>query len=231
MVLLFGLGLWLVWNPNPAIKPDPGTQVQTLQLGPIKGVVEVSRAEEGGPARARVLYRDGSASQPISAAEFERTFGVSLDRVAARPSTPLFRLLNITSWGSLLWVAIGFAGQAAMFGRMAIQWVVSEKQKQSVIPEAFWWLSLVGGISLFSYFAWRQDLIAVLGQTSGVVIYARNIRLIHKQRRRAARAAQRLENGDTVDLGGGDSPLEPAAAAEPKPARPHIPSPVEIVRT
>jgi lipid-A-disaccharide synthase-like uncharacterized protein len=65
-----------------------------------------------------------------------------------------------------------------------IQWIVSERQKQSVVPEAFWWLSLAGGIALFAYFAWRQDIVGVLGQTSGVVIYARNIRLIHKRRRR-----------------------------------------------
>jgi lipid-A-disaccharide synthase-like uncharacterized protein len=90
-----------------------------------------------------------------------------------------------------MWVAVGFAGQMAFFGRMMIQWLVSEKQRKSVIPPLFWWLSLVGGVALFAYFAWRQDAVGVLGQTSGVVIYARNIRLIRKQRRREERAAVR----------------------------------------
>jgi len=65
---------------------------------------------------------------------------------------------------------------------------VSEKQRESVVPEAFWWLSLVGGVFLFVYFVWRQDIVGVLGQSSGVVIYARNLWLIRKRRRRLARA-------------------------------------------
>ncbi|MEL7472603.1 MAG: lipid-A-disaccharide synthase N-terminal domain-containing protein, partial [Planctomycetota bacterium] len=73
------------------------------------------------------------------------------------------------------------------------QWVVSEKKRQSVVPEAFWWLSLVGGAALFTYFVWRRDIVGVLGQSTGVVIYARNLRLIHKQRRRERRAALEAE--------------------------------------
>jgi lipid-A-disaccharide synthase-like uncharacterized protein len=73
---------------------------------------------------------------------------------------------------------------------MFIQWLVSEKEKRSVVPEIFWWLSLVGGVTLFAYFAWRQDPVGILGQSSGLVIYARNLRLIYKQRRRAGREAE-----------------------------------------
>ena len=80
-------------------------------------------------------------------------------------------------------------GQCAFFGRMMVQWVVSEKKRESVVPSAFWWMSLIGGVCLFSYFVWRVDFIGVLGQSTGVVIYARNIRLIHKQKRRLARSA------------------------------------------
>jgi lipid-A-disaccharide synthase-like uncharacterized protein len=74
-------------------------------------------------------------------------------------------------------------------GRMLIQWIVSEKERRSHITPAFWWFSLLGGTMLFVYFVWRQDPIAIFGQSTGVVIYARNLRLIYKQRRRDARAA------------------------------------------
>ncbi|MCC6677363.1 MAG: lipid-A-disaccharide synthase N-terminal domain-containing protein [Phycisphaerales bacterium] len=106
----------------------------------------------------------------------------------------VFKLLNITSWASVAWVVMGLAGQLAFSGRMLLQWFLSEKRGQSVVPEVFWWLSLAGGAMLFAYFVWRRDLVAVLGQTSGLVIYARNLRLIGKHKRRAARAGQAAES-------------------------------------
>ena len=69
---------------------------------------------------------------------------------------------------------------------MAVQWVASEREKRSVVPRAFWVLSLLGGILLFTYFAWRKDIVGVLGQSTGIVIYARNLRLISKERLRSA---------------------------------------------
>ncbi|MBK7404042.1 MAG: lipid-A-disaccharide synthase N-terminal domain-containing protein [Phycisphaerales bacterium] len=99
---------------------------------------------------------------------------------------------NITSWFNFGWVLLGLAGQGCFFGRMFAQWVKSEKERQSVVPAIFWWLSFFGGLFLFSYFVWRVDFVGVLGQSTGIVIYARNLRLIHKQNRRLARqAAQR----------------------------------------
>ncbi|TVQ81254.1 MAG: lipid A biosynthesis protein [Phycisphaeraceae bacterium] len=122
----------------------------------------------------------------------------------------MFRLFNITTWGSLVWIGVGLGGQIAFFGRMAIQWVISERERRSVVPPLFWYLSLVGGIALFLYFAWRQDVVGVLGQTTGVVIYARNIRLIAKQRRRDAR---RLAREAAPDPEGLPDPIDPAPPA------------------
>jgi len=82
---------------------------------------------------------------------------------------------------------VGLIGQGAFFGRMFIQWVVSEKSRKSQVPEVFWWLSFVGGLCLFMYFVWRVDVVGVLGQSTGVVIYARNLKLIRKERKREAR--------------------------------------------
>ena len=46
------------------------------------------------------------------------------------------------------WLAIGFLGQALFTARFLMQWVVSEKKRDSVVPVAFWWFSLLGGSSL-----------------------------------------------------------------------------------
>jgi lipid-A-disaccharide synthase-like uncharacterized protein len=118
----------------------------------------------------------------------ERDFGVEVAKAftAARPNWA-FRVCNVTSWTSFLWLVLGLVGQGAFSARMLIQWAVSEKKKQSTVPPLFWWLSLLGAMALFAYFTWRQDLVGVLGQAPGVVIYARNLRLIAKARRRALR--------------------------------------------
>jgi lipid-A-disaccharide synthase-like uncharacterized protein len=190
MAALLALGIWLVVGSNPAhlrgIERVPGATYSEFRVSDQRGLVEYNPAAE--PRTLRLRFRNHD-SAPMTEAEFRSTFGEDAYREATRGGSWLFRAFNITSWFSLVWVAIGFLGQMAFFGRMLIQWVVSEKQRQSVIPEAFWWLSLLGGVALFTYFVWRKDIVGVLGQTSGIVIYGRNLRLIHKQRRRAARAA------------------------------------------
>ena len=117
----------------------------------------------------------------------------------ARPSfeRTLLGFFNISSWSNFIWLAIGLGGQIAFFGRMFIQWVVSEKSRQSQVPELFWWLSFIGGVCLFTYFVWRVDVVGVLGQSTGVVIYARNLRLIKKQKRRDRRKAAESATDET----------------------------------
>ena len=82
-----------------------------------------------------------------------------------------------------LWIAIGFLGQALFSSRFLVQWIASERRRESVIPVAFWWLSVVGGLTLLSYAVWRQDPVFIIGQASGLVVYARNLALIARNRR------------------------------------------------
>lgn len=193
MLGLAALGLWLVWGPGDRLgmpDPRPGARMVELRMNNDRGAIEIVDATADTPASFRLLFRDGTGSPVLSGDEL-RLFvpaGV-VDRLLTSQPNLLFRVLNITGWGSLFWIVIGFGGQAAFSGRFIVQWLVSEKQRQSVVPVAFWWMSLVGGVGLFTYFSWRQDIVGVLGQTSGLVIYARNIRLIHKQRKRDARKA------------------------------------------
>ncbi len=72
----------------------------------------------------------------------------------------------------LIW---GFAAQAIFAARFIVQWIASEKEKRSVIPMAFWYLSLTGGIMLFIYAVYRKDPVFILGQASGLIVYIRNI--------------------------------------------------------
>jgi lipid-A-disaccharide synthase-like uncharacterized protein len=93
----------------------------------------------------------------------------------------LYKLLNITSPWGVLWVTLGFAGQALFTFRMVLQWLVSEKQKRSVVPVGFWWGSLFGGLMLLVYFCWRKDIVGIVGQSTGAFVYARNLVLIYRQ--------------------------------------------------
>lgn len=89
-------------------------------------------------------------------------------------------LFNISTPAGVLWVVIGLAGQALFTGRMLVQWFASERSKRSVVPAAFWWMSLGGAIMLLSYFLWRRDVVGVLGQSLGLIVYIRNIHLIYR---------------------------------------------------
>jgi lipid-A-disaccharide synthase-like uncharacterized protein len=79
------------------------------------------------------------------------------------------------------WVAFGLLGQLAFSLRFIVQWIVSEKKEESVIPIAFWYLSVLGGIILFIYAIIRKDIVFTLGQGSGLVVYVRNLVLIRRK--------------------------------------------------
>ncbi len=78
-----------------------------------------------------------------------------------------------------LWIAVGFAGQFLFFSRFLVQWLASEKQKKSVIPNSFWYLSILGGVILLSYAIHRRDPVFILGQAVGLFVYFRNLWFIH----------------------------------------------------
>ncbi|MBN2446092.1 MAG: lipid-A-disaccharide synthase N-terminal domain-containing protein [Phycisphaerae bacterium] len=73
--------------------------------------------------------------------------------------------------------------------RFVVQWYVSERQGRSTVPVAFWYLSLVGGLMLGLYAFLKQDPVFFLGQLLGVMIYIRNLVLIHRERRLLRAAA------------------------------------------
>jgi lipid-A-disaccharide synthase-like uncharacterized protein len=76
------------------------------------------------------------------------------------------------------WLILGFLGQLIFAGRFIVQWIESEKKKQSVIPIAFWWLSLLGSLLLLAYSIHREDMVFILGQSMGFIVYTRNLQMV-----------------------------------------------------
>ena len=88
------------------------------------------------------------------------------------------RLLHVNGW-----VLFGILGQILFGMRFIVQWLASERRKESTIPVAFWYLSLLGGLILFAYAFWyMQDIVFTIGQSAGVLIYVRNLMLIRRPR-------------------------------------------------
>lgn len=75
------------------------------------------------------------------------------------------------------WVVFGFIAQFVFFLRFVVQWWASEKQKKSVVPIAFWYLSIIGSILILIYALKRRDIVFITAQFLALFIYARNIML------------------------------------------------------
>src|ERR1700722_9944377 len=91
----------------------------------------------------------------------------------------------------IMWLTVGFLGQALFTARFLVQWLASERKRESIIPVAFWWFSLLGGLALLSYAIFRRDPVIITAQAMGLFVYSRNLMLVSKSRRRAARRALR----------------------------------------
>ena len=87
---------------------------------------------------------------------------------------------NITT----LMLVIGFTGQFFFFMRFFLQWLYSEKYKKSVIPVAFWYFSLLGSVCLLTYAIMRKDIVFIVGQSTGMFIYARNLYFIYREKKK-----------------------------------------------
>ena len=80
------------------------------------------------------------------------------------------------------WVILGFAAQLMFTGRFLVQWIASEKEGRSVIPIAFWFFSIAGGLLLLAYALYRRDPVFIAGQAFGVFVYLRTLYLIMRER-------------------------------------------------
>lgn len=79
------------------------------------------------------------------------------------------------------WILFGFLAQFIFFLRFVVQWLVSEREKKSVIPTGFWYLSIAGSLMILIYSIKRGDIVFITASILNTLIYIRNIILINKQ--------------------------------------------------
>ena len=97
----------------------------------------------------------------------------------------LFRLPPKTA-GDSGWLIFGLCGNAAFFTRFIVQWLYSEKHKESRIPVIFWYQSLLGTVILLVYFIHKRDPIGILGYVLNVIPYTRNLMLVYRKKNQVA---------------------------------------------
>ena len=88
---------------------------------------------------------------------------------------------SISTRPETLMILVGFGGQGLFAMRFIVQWLKSEGERRSVIPLAFWYFSIGGGLVLLLYALWRQDPVIICGQGLGLLIYARNLYFIYRK--------------------------------------------------
>ena len=87
------------------------------------------------------------------------------------------------------WLFVGFAGQALFASRFLVQWFRSEIEGRSVVPLAFWYFSLGGGLISLAYAVHIGSAPFAVGQGTGLFVYARNLYLINRERAQLRQAA------------------------------------------
>ena len=81
------------------------------------------------------------------------------------------------------WIFFGFFAQFIFFLRFAVQWYQSEKNKKSVIPDSFWYLSVIGSILILIYSIKQSDVVFTTASFLNLLIYIRNIFLNKKNKK------------------------------------------------
>ncbi len=184
-ILTFATLVAFVAAPSAAQGDPPRPAPQrldpvTVHLKPLPDGVHRVLVDQGPDGSHEIfLEMDDGSTRRLSPGEF-----ATLLYDSESSKSGLHRFLNISSAAGFWWVLLGLLGQVLFTGRMVLQWLVSEKARRSVVPVAFWWMSLAGASMLLIYFVWRRDIVGVLGQSTGWFIYTRNLWLIYRPGRR-----------------------------------------------
>jgi lipid-A-disaccharide synthase-like uncharacterized protein len=102
----------------------------------------------------------------------------------------------MAGWGdSTFWLMLGLTAQAAFFSRFLVQWVASERAGRSIVPVAFWYLSLGGSLMLLVYAIHRMEPVFALGQSVGGIVYIRNLILLKRRGDSVTVAAREMAGG------------------------------------
>ena len=172
LIALCGVLVWVGWSLLQRPERPPTAIDVKVQLSGAEDRVWLLQRDNG--ALAWRIHTDDGQDVLLSPEQFARRV---YDDQSSRGFWEV--LLNVSSPAGFAWVLLGFFGQVLFTGRMVVQWLSSERHRRSVVPPAFWWMSLIGATMLLVYFLWRKEPIGVLGQATGWFIYVRNLWLIY----------------------------------------------------
>ena len=82
------------------------------------------------------------------------------------------------------WKVVGWIGNVVFFSRFFVQWWATEKTKQVIVPNSFWWLSLTGSLLLLAYGLHRRDSVFIFAYAFTWIPYIRNLVISYRNRRR-----------------------------------------------
>jgi lipid-A-disaccharide synthase-like uncharacterized protein len=89
------------------------------------------------------------------------------------------------------WLAFGLIAQLAFAARFLVQWIASERAGKSVVPLAFWFFSICGGLLTLIYGLVKREPVIIIGQLVSNIIYVRNLMLIFKNNAKESEALDR----------------------------------------
>ncbi len=81
-----------------------------------------------------------------------------------------------------MWIGIGLGAEAVFGVRVLVQWIASERRRRSIVPPAYWYLSVVASAMLLTYAVHRLDPVFIAGETLAMLVFVRNIWLIRSAR-------------------------------------------------
>ncbi len=94
----------------------------------------------------------------------------------------ILTMFGANSTHDAIWLAVGLLGQLMFTARFLVQWWESEKAGRSVMPLAFWYLSILGSLIVLAYGIHKLEPVIIIGQLPGTIIYARNLWLLRNEK-------------------------------------------------
>lgn len=70
---------------------------------------------------------------------------------------------------------LGVVGQLLLNCRYLYQWYYSEQAQESLLPLGFWVISAVASLLVVAYSLYAADVVLLVAQSLGLVVYGRNI--------------------------------------------------------
>ncbi len=145
------------------------------------------------PDRRREPHRCRLTGRAAAVAAVLCTTGLAPVPVWAGDGATWSRAFWANVWNP--WFVFGMVAQGVFFMRFVIQWIVSERRRESTIPVSFWYLSLIGALGTFVYAVGRADPVIMIAQLLACFIYIRNLMLIHNLARRRRLAGLPVPGG------------------------------------